>query len=115
MQNQQQFIASLEASIERSEADREFGKAIDRLYRNPDFKTVILKGYLEQEAIRLVHCRTDPNMQKADQQADLIRQIDGVACFKDFLRTKLMLADQAGRSIEEAQEMRTALLEESDE
>lgn len=105
-------IRALDRSIETAHAQLDIGKAIERLHRNPDFKAVILKGYLEQEAIRLVHLRTDPAVQSPAQQADIIRQIDGIAAFKDYLRTRVMLADKAPVAIEEAEELRTELMNE---
>lgn len=112
MSSREDLIEQIDAAIRTNHTQLDMGKAIDRLHKNPDFITVILKGYLEQEAIRLVHLRTDPAVQTASQQADILRQIDGVAAFKDFLRTKLMLADKAAGAIEEAEDLREELLRE---
>lgn len=108
----QQEIDALDRDIENANAQLDTGKAIERLHKNPDFKNVILVGYLEKEAIRLVHLRTDPNVQSPQQQADIIRQIDAIAALKDFLRVRLMLADKAPQAIEEAEDLRTALINE---
>ncbi|HEY7823552.1 MAG TPA: hypothetical protein VIG24_11980 [Acidimicrobiia bacterium] len=112
MSEEHEYLNQLEASIEGHRQTRDIGKAIERLRNNVDFKRVVLSGYLEQEAIRLVQARTDPSMQTDRQQADLIRQMDGIACFRDYLRVQLMLADRADGAIEEAEELRTQLLQE---
>ena len=106
------YIDQLGAAIEDSRKVRDFGAAIERLQKSGDFRAVVLKGYLEQEAIRLVQARTDSAMQKPEQQADLMRQIDAIACFKDFLRTRLMLAEHARGAIEEAESLREEVMAE---
>ena len=106
------LIDQLDANINSNRQARDLGAAIERLQKSRDFQTVVLSGYLEQEAIRLVQARTDSVMQKPEQQACLLRQIDAIACFKDFLRTKLMLADHAAGAIEEAESMREQILAE---
>jgi hypothetical protein len=109
---QQITAQGLDEVIQGYREQIELGKAIARLRENSDFKKVVLEGYLEEEAVRLVYARTDPSMAAPHQQADLVRQIDGVACFRDFFRTKLMLADQAANAIGEAEDLRTELLNE---
>ncbi len=92
-------LKEIEASIEQASKLVEFGSAIERLATNRDFKTVISKGYFELEAIRLVHLKADVNMQSADAQASILRQMDAIGSLNDYLQTKLQLAGMAKRSI----------------
>ena len=101
------YIEQLDANIRESRKILKRGVALERLYSNRDFKEVILNGYMEQEAIRLVHLRVDPSMQSPEMQASLIKQIDAVANLGDYFRTvhhKAMLAEKGIASDEETRE-----------
>lgn len=108
----QSYIDQLDAAIEINKQARDVGKAIERLYANADFKRVILEGYLEQEAIRLVHLRADVNAQKPEVQAAILREIDGIAYLDSFLRTSMTLARRADDEITSNEEARAEALAE---
>lgn len=85
--NNQEQIQRLEADIVSAKKTVEFGDALQRLRSNRDFKTVIQSGYLEQEAIRLVHLKGDPAMQSPEAQAAIVRQIDSIGELSNYFRT----------------------------
>lgn len=93
----------------------EFGSAIERLRTNPDFKKVIITGYLEQEAVRLVHLKADSNMQTEAHQLAITKQIDAIGALNSFLMTQQQLAGMAQRTIASCEEAREELLAEGDE
>ena len=101
------YIEQLEANIRESRKILKRGEALERLYSNRDFKEVILSGYMEKEAIRLVHLRSDPAMQSPMMQESIIKQIDSVANLGDYFRTvahKAMVAEKGIASDEETRE-----------
>ena len=111
MTNQEQ-IQRLEAGLVSAKKTVEFGDALQRLRSNRDFKTVIQSGYLEQEAIRLVHLKGDPEMQSPASQAAIVRQIDSISELNSFFRTAEYQARMALRAIQADGETLEELLAE---
>lgn len=96
----QEQIQAIEQSIKRAKGVADFGTAIERLRVNKDFKKVVLEGYFEQEAIRLVHLKADPSMQSADSQKSIISQMDAIGSLSQFLNTALQMASMANKQVE---------------
>ena len=78
----------------------ELGDALARLRGNRDFKKVILEGFFEQEAVRLVHLKADSNMQSPESQKSILTQLDAIGTLAQYLRTVDMRANLAKKSIE---------------
>lgn len=95
----QDDIKELEASIQRAKALVELGSSLERLSLNRDFKAIVLEGYFKQEAIRLVHLRSDPSMQTLERQADIVKQMDAIAGFSQYLLVIQQQAYMAKRSV----------------
>lgn len=106
------YLDELESSISQYKELREFGKAAERLMNNADFKTVVMEGYLRANAVRLVELRMAPGMQTPGQQDDILRQIDGIAAFKAWLRIQEGLEEQAQYMLEENEATRESILAE---
>ena len=68
-------IASIEQDITKAKGVIDFSNALVRLKGNRDFKEVVLTGYFETEAIRLVHLKAEPHMQAPDSQLSIVSQI----------------------------------------
>lgn len=85
------------------------GDALGRLMKNPDFKLLILDGYLKDEAVRLVHAKANPACQRADIQAAIVKDIDAIGSLDQYFRTVDIAADQAATSIEEAENALTEI------
>lgn len=111
----EESVQAIEQSIKRAKAVIEFGKALERLRSNKDFKTVIMDGYFEKEAIRLVHLKAEPSMQKPESQQSIVSQIDAIGALHMFLNTAMFKADLAGKSIEADEAEREELLAEGQE
>lgn len=97
-------VQEIELSIEQAKEFVERGKALERLRANPDFQAIVLKGYFENEAIRLVHLKSDPNVQGAEQQAAINKDIDAIGAFQWYLRVTQMQAQQAAVAIADGEE-----------
>lgn len=105
-------IEQLDAAIRSNRKTVERGKALARLLVNKDFKEVIKDGYFNQEAIRLVHLRSDPNMQTPEKQESIIKQMDAIAALSEYLRVQEHLCEQAAKQLEADEEFRAELAQE---
>ena len=93
-------IQALENSIKHATVMVELGNALDRLLSNKDFKRVVLEGYFKDESIRLVMLKADAKMQSIEYQAAIVKQMDAIGSFNQYLTTVMQLSAQAERSIE---------------
>ena len=101
MSIQLQTIDEIEANIAGNKVAIETAKALDRLLANKDFQRVVIKGYLMEEAVRLVHLRADPAFQTPEKQLAILTQIDGIGAVKSYLDLVHFKARQAEKAIEQ--------------
>lgn len=97
-------LQAIERNMQKSRKILAFGSALERLRGNRDFKTVVLEGYFEQEAIRLVHLKADQNMQDPDKQRSIVNQLDAIGQLSQFFSTVLQKSTMASRQLEADQE-----------
>lgn len=97
-------INALEQGIKKAQTAKELGAALERLSKNADFKSVILTGYMRDEAVRLVHLKGDISFQSPEKQASILKQIDGIASLKQYFNVVELTADNAQGMIDEAEE-----------
>ena len=100
----QEAIQAIESNIREAKKLVEFGASLERLQANRDFKKVILDGYFAEEAIRLVHLKSDPNMQSADSQKAIIAQMDSIGAVRQYLDISLHRARMALKAISSDEE-----------
>ncbi len=93
----------LEQQIEANKQLIAAGKAFARLRGNKDFKNLILKGYFQDESVRLVHLRGAPEMDTPEAQEKILKNIDAVGAFAAYLRVIELNAAKASESIQDAQ------------
>ena len=105
-------VAQLEMNISRSKELVAMGEALVRLMANRDFKQVIDVGYFEQEAIRLVHLKADPNMQSAESQRNILMQMDAIGSLNQYLQLVDFRAAMAHKAIAADEEARDEILAE---
>lgn len=88
-------IKELEANIRTAKDQIDLGSSLERLLSNKDFKKVILNGYLEKEAVRLVRDKAAFDYQSNEAQQRITRQIDAIGSLAEYLdgvTTKAALA-----------------------
>lgn len=102
-------INEIEESIKHSKKQLEFSKCLERLYANRDFNTLIVEGYLKDEAVRLVHLKADPSI---TNQESVDADIMAIASFAQYLRTVNHRGDMAQKSIETSEAVLDELREE---
>lgn len=105
-------IQAIEDNIRQARKIAEVGEALERLRNNRDFKKVMLEGYFEQEAIRLVHLKSDQNVQSPDMQKSIIAQIDAIGAVSQYFSTVMHKASIARKAIASDEEARDEILEE---
>lgn len=108
-------IEALDANIKQAQKIVDVADALERLKTNRDFKKVILEGYFEQEAVRLVHLKADSNMQSDASQKSILSQMDAIGGLNQFFETTFYKANQAKRAIEADEETRAEILAEGNE
>lgn len=105
-------LQQIELSIKQSRKIADLGDSLERLMLNRDFKKVILDGYFEQEAIRLVHLKADSNMQSIELQKSILLQIDAIGSLSAYFSTLRTRAAMAVNAISSDEETRDELLAE---
>ena len=86
-------------------------EALTRLQNNADFKLVITDGYMEDEAIRLVHLLGDARFNSDDKKAtyreDFQERMIGIARLSEYFRSIFQLSGQAQRELDGLNEAET--------
>jgi hypothetical protein len=105
-------IRQVEQSLTQAKQLLAMGESLQRLYSNRDFKKVILEGYFEKEAVRLVHLKSDAAMTSQVHQENIIKQLDGIGALVQYFQTINQLASIATNSIASDEQTLSELLEE---
>lgn len=108
-------VQEIEIEIEQAREMIKRKDALDRLCKNADFQLVIQKGYFEDEAVRLVHLKGAPAMRDADNQAAIIKEMDGIGSLKGYFSAIIYQAGIAADAIEERENLLTEIAEEDAE
>lgn len=99
-----QQVNQLEAGIDAHKKSIALLNSLEVLFANKHFQAVVIDGYLKEEAVRLVSLKGDPNQQTPEKQAVIIRDIDGIGSFMNYLRTIKFKGSIAQNSLEADQE-----------
>lgn len=108
--NTSEQIKEIELSIEQAKSMVSLEDALNRLYANKDFQQVIVQNYLKDEAIRLVHLKSSPQMDTASHQENIIKQIDAIGNFLSYLQTITYMGQQAQLTIDEYNQAKQDIL-----
>lgn len=110
----QQQLEQVELTIEQAQDNIAHKQALTRLYENADFRKIILEGYLQKEAARMVHAKAEPSLQSESDQLQLTRMIDGLGYFRQYLNKVYQFGAIAEKTIESHRQTRTDLMGEAD-
>lgn len=105
-------IEQIELSIDDAKKAIQLSKSLDRLIKNKDFQRVIDTGYLETEAVRLVHLKADFNMQSVENQDFVIRGIDSIGNLRAYFSKIFQKGRGAESALVDHENTREALLAE---
>lgn len=92
-------LQEIERNISRNKEIVAKGAALERLKGNPDFRKVVMDGYLKDEAVRLVLLKGDQHMQRPEKQLAIQADIDGIGRFAQYLHSVSQFAALAGDSL----------------
>lgn len=106
-------IEQIELSIETAKKLVARRDQIMKLTSNREFRKVILEGYMEEEAVRLVSIAGDARMEK--QRDDIMLGIQAISKFRIYMQDAIIMGDVAERELAQNQEMLDELRDEEDE
>lgn len=95
-------IEEVELTIEEARKMVTRGKMAEKLASNREFKKLVLEGYFQEEAARLVHLLGDPAA--AAHREHILRDMEGIGGLKRYLSTVVQLGRQAEMEIAECEE-----------
>lgn len=107
-------IEQIEVTIEEVKEQIALKDTLERLTNNPDFKRIILEGYFEKEAQRLVMLRADFNFREPQDQGDLLKAIDAIGQLRMYLGTLKQFGISAEGALASHEEARDELLSEDE-
>jgi len=110
--NNAQLVESLDRNIKEAKKIVDLAESLTRLGANRDFRRVIEDGYFEKEAVRLVHLKADPNMQSAERQAQIVKDLDAIGSLSQFFTTIKQKASIASKAVQADEETRAELTQE---
>lgn len=97
----------------------ERAEAVKRLYNNPDFKSVFIKHYIEDEPKRLVGLLAASSFnlggKKSEHREELLERMIGVARFNAFIHEVNQDANKAQKALEDLLEAERSYYSETDE
>jgi len=105
-------IQDIELNIKQAQMLVDTGNALERLRNNRDFNRIIETGYFKEEAVRLVHLKSDPSMQTTEYQESIVRQMDAIGALIQYFNTVYHRASLAEKAIEADEETRDELIAE---
>ena len=105
-------MKQIEVSIKQAEDAVKAKTKMLRLIKNKDFKELVSEGYLKDEAVRLVLLKADPQLQSEADQAQIIKEIDAIGAFREYIRTVIGMGKTAEHSLEADRQTREELLAE---
>ncbi|MGH1461222.1 MAG: hypothetical protein ACRBB6_04220 [Neptuniibacter sp.] len=108
-------LETVEVSMEQAKKALGLRKNLERLTSNRDFKKVVLEGYFEQEAQRLVHLKAVPSMQTPEHQESIMKQIDAIGAVRNYFNTIMVFGAQAEKEMVSLEETREEILAEEGE
>jgi len=107
-------MEAVEIGIEQAKVLTSNRECLEKLTKNSNFKKLIIENYFEKEASRLVLLKADASMQDAVSQADIMRQIDAIGTFRQYLSTIMQMGRMAQASIAADEETLEELRNESE-
>jgi len=96
-----QETITVEVTIQELEDAINKREQLKQLESSPLFKEVILEGYMEKNAIRIVHLKGSSNMQSDEHQKGLDHQIMGIAQLGEYFRAVYSMAAIAEKRLEQ--------------
>lgn len=91
-------IESLERQLVDTKAQVAFGDAVARLVKNPDYRTVIEKGFMLEECARYAQASGNPALSDRER-ADALLIAQAAGALKRFLAVTIQISNQCANDI----------------
>jgi len=95
----QQEVHEIQVSLEEVKEQIALGDLLETLEKHPAFQKLVLQGYFEQEAIKLVGTFAHPMPEL--QKEVISNKMIGIGAFQSYLNTIYRKAETAKASLEE--------------
>lgn len=92
-------VQEIEVSIEHARKVVDKRNNMFRMFKNRDFKSIILTGYFEDEPVRLTKLMAHPSMQSADDQDYIQKQLTAIGFLHQYFNTIRVQGDMFEREI----------------
>lgn len=99
MTDLQDQISQVELTIEYAEEKVALRNSLVSLANDPKFKSIVDQGYFVDTAARLVLLKAEPGQQSKEDQLDIIKRIDAVGYFRQYLSSIIMEGNAAERAL----------------
>ena len=97
-------VDAIEVSIEDCKAAIALDDSLEKLWKNPDFKAVIVEGYFRSYAIDMVNAKSNPGCQREEVQTAIIKSIDGIGALRQYFAKLENEANMAKNALAESEE-----------
>lgn len=104
MSNVTQKIEELEASAVSAKEVVAQRDALVKLASTPEFRKLIVEGYLRDETARLTHISSEPGMTPQDR-ADAMAMAQATGHFKRWMNALIQMGNHAEKGIKDIDEM----------
>lgn len=101
----------IENSIEHARSRIAKAEAVTRLFNNTDFNEVLVKGYIEKEAVRLVGLYGSGRLPE-EMRVDVERDMHAIGAFESYLQRTITDGHTAVSDLETAQQNRDEYIAE---
>ena len=105
-------LDAINESIEHSKKAIKTAEAVNRLRSNPDFKAVIVEGYMRDYASELVMSKAEVHTQNDEAQKYIDRQIIAIGAFPVYMNLLLTMGVTAQAALEAQEEELTMMISE---
>ena len=103
-------MQEVEISIKDAQAKIERAEQLSKLLKTPEWDSIIEKGYFVNEASNTVLLRAAPQFQEDKHQELLLKQIDGIGMFRQYLMSIFQVSKEAKKALEDLKAMKDDLL-----
>lgn len=106
-------LEAIEISLSEAKAKIALKNALDRLSDDINFQQVIINNYFVNEASRLVLLKASPAMQSNEDQQAIIKAIDAIGHFRQYLHSIIQIGNMAEKAIKDDEETKEEILREA--
>lgn len=108
----------IQVTVKNCEDQIALGEALNRLFKNKDFRLVVTEGYFKHNAQRLVHSLSEPAIShSAEMKARVVSEMEAIGCVRGYFdqidRNSGIAASQLEQHKRELELIRGEVTEES--